>query len=189
MEILVIGSSLARQVVKTHDKYNEPIDSILFKGKMDLDFIDRTMKNKNKQYTKIVYLSGNDIIPTRLHKLNKFYSHVCLDKFDEVACVNKYTSLVKILSFYTRNIIFCEPPPRATSVDIASKCAFFDQRTANRFRNVINSLKSGSNIGVLSNCTVLGFLNLTNSPLCASDQIHFSRQAIGIIHKRLILEH
>ena len=77
-------------------------------------------------------------------------------------------------------------PPRATYIIENSECLFYDKSTANRFRKVINSLKSDINIGVLSNSTLLGFLSITKSPLCALDQIHFSRQAIAVIQRQVI---
>jgi hypothetical protein len=130
-------------------------------------------------------LSGNDLLPSKLHKVNN-KTHVCLTKFDESKCLNIHSSLVEILSMYTKNIVFVEPPPRATSIIENSECLFYDKSTANRFRKVINSLKSDINIGVLSNSTLLGFLSITKSPLCALDQIHFSRQAIAVIQRQVI---
>ena len=105
-------------------------------------------------------MSGNDLLPSKLHKVNN-KKHVCLDKFDESKCSNIYSSLVGILSMYTKNIVFDEPSPRATSIFENSECLFYDKSTANRFRKVTNSLKSDINIGVLSKSTLLGFLNIT----------------------------
>ena len=183
--ILVLGSSLAKQVVQHNDRNGRKIDNILFKGKINLKSIESTLRDKNKQYKKIVYLSGNDLLPSKLHRVNN-KTHVCLTKFDESKCSNIYSSLVKILSMYTKNIVFVEPPPRATYIIENSECLFYDKSTANRFRNVINSMKSDINIGVLSNSTLLGFLSITKSPLCALDQIHFSNQAIAVIQRQVI---
>ena len=87
---------------------------------------------------------------------------------------------------YTKNIVFVEPPPRATSIIEYSECLFYDKSTANRFRKVINSLKSDINIGVFSNSTLLGFISIEKSPLCSLDQIHFSKQAIAVIQRQVI---
>ena len=183
--ILVYGSSLAKQVVQHNDRNGRKIDNILFKGKINLKSIDSTLRDKNKQYKKVIYLSGNDLLPSKLHKINN-KTHVCLDKFDESKCSNIYSSLVGILSLYTKNIVFVEPPPRATSIIENSECLFYDKSTANRFRKIINSLKSDINIGVFSNSTLLGFLSIEKSPLCSLDQIHFSKQAIAVIQRQVI---
>jgi len=150
--ILVLGSSLAKQVVQHNDRNGRKIDNILFKGKINLKSIDSTLRDKNKQYKKVIYLSGNDLLPSKLHKINN-KTHVCLDKFDESKCSNIYSSL---------------------------------KSTANRFRKIINSLKSDINIGVFSNLTLLGFLSIEKSPLCSLDQIHFSKQAIAVIQRQVI---
>ena len=121
-----------------NDRNGRKIDNILFKGKIDLKSINSTLRDKNKQYKKVVYLSRNDLLPSKLHKVNN-KTHVCLTKFDESKCSNIYSSLVEILSMYTKNIVFVEPPPRATYIIENSECLFYDKSTANRFRKVINS--------------------------------------------------
>ena len=74
--ILVLGSSLAKQVVQHNDRNGRKIDNILFKGKINLKSIESTLRDKNKQYKKVVYLSGNDLLPSKLHKVNN-KTHVC----------------------------------------------------------------------------------------------------------------
>ena len=183
--ILIVGSSLAKQVLENSERCGKNIDSIIFKGKVDLNLVENELKGKNKKYMTILYLSGNDILPTKLHKLDN-RKHVCLDKFDILKCSDMYSKLVRILSLYTKNVIFIEPPPRATKVITDSTCSFFTSSTAERFRHVINAINTHINVGVFSNCTLLGFLRETNSKICADDRIHLSKEAITIIQEKVI---
>jgi len=182
---LVLGSSLARQVVQNSELCGKNIENILFKGKFDLCSIEKIMKLKNKTYITIFCLAGNDLLPTKLHKQNNKF-HVCLDSFCLNECMLVYSSLIDILSKYTKQVIFVEPPPRATYVITNSNCLFYDGNTAQRFRRVINSIKTTINIGVFSNQSLLGYLSTTNSQICAKDKIHFSKEAIAIIQKQVI---
>ena len=138
---LVLGSSLARQVVQNSELCGKNIENILFKGKFDLCSIEKIMKLKNKTYITIFCLAGNDLLPTKLHKQNNKF-HVCLDSFCLNECMLVYSSLIDILSKYTKQVIFVEPPPRATYVIMNSNCLFYDGNTAQRFRRVINSIKT-----------------------------------------------
>ena len=183
--ILIVGSSLAKQVLENSEKYGKNIDNIIFKGKVNLKLVEDTLKLKNKKYMTILYLSGNDILPTKLHKVDN-RKHVCLDEFDILKCSETYSKLVRILSLYTKNVIFIEPPPRATKIIRDSTCSFFTNITAQRFRHVINSIHTNINVGVFSNYTLLGFLSETNSKLCADDRIHLSKEAITIIQEKVI---
>ena len=50
--ILVLGSSLAKQVVQHNDRNGRKIDNILFKGKIDLKSIDSTLRDKTQTIQK-----------------------------------------------------------------------------------------------------------------------------------------
>ena len=175
--ILIVGSSLAKQVLENSERCGKNIDSIIFKGKVNLNLVENALKEKNKKYMTILYLSGNDILPTKLHILHN-RKHVCLDKFDILKCSDMYSNFVRILSLYTKSVIFIEPPPRATKIITDSTCSFFTSSTAQRFRHVINAINTHINVGVFSNCTLLGF--------CADDRIHLSKEAITIIQEKVI---
>jgi len=181
---LIIGSSLAKQVVQTL-KVGKNVENILFKGKIDLEFVKKILILKNKKYATIVYIAGNDLLPTKLHIIDN-RKHICLDKFCMDECMQIYASLVNVLSQYTKQVIFVEPPPRATLAIKNSICSFYDNDTAQRFRKVINSLKTNINVGVFSNRSLLGFLKETNSQICAFDNTHFSKEALTIIQKQVI---
>jgi len=73
--ILVLGSSLAKQVVQHNDRNGRKIDNILFKGKINLKSIDSTLRDKNKQYKKVIYLSGNDLLPHCTQKTSFLLNH------------------------------------------------------------------------------------------------------------------
>ena len=100
--ILIVGSSLAKQVLENSERCGKNIDSIIFKGKVNLNLVENALKEKNKKYMTILYLSGNDGMPTKLNKLNN-RKHVCLDEFDILKCSETYSRLVRIL--YTKNVI------------------------------------------------------------------------------------
>lgn len=190
--ILILGSSLAKQVVQNIENSGQKINNILFKGKLNLTFLESTLKQRNTKFITVVYLAGNDLMPTKLHKLNN-RTHVCLDTYCEKDCSRVYSRLVEILSNYTDRVIFVEPPPRAPYVVVSSKCSFYDNNTGQRFRNVINSLKSeiksDINVGVFSNITLSGFLKKSNSRICAFDNTHFSKEALNVIHSQVIAKY
>lgn len=183
--ILILGSSLAKQVVQNSEKSGYSINNILFKGKINLNLLEFAMKQKDTKFVTIVYIAGNDLLPTKLHRLNN-KTHICLDKYCEKECVSIYSRLVEILSEYTNQIIFVQPPPRAPHVTVNSNCLFYDNDTGQRFRNVINSLDSHINVGVFSNVTLSGFLKESKSRICAFDNTHFSKEALKVIHNQVI---
>ena len=179
------GSSLSKQVVENSQKLGKKLNNILFKGKIDLKSLEYSLKQRNRKFNTIIYLARNDLIPTRLHKLdNKI--HVCLAKFCENECYIAYSGLLEILSKYAKQVIFIEPPPRASYINIHAPCSFYDHTTAQRFRNIVNSLHSNINVGVFTNITLLGFLKETNSRICAFNNTHFSKEALKITQDQVI---
>lgn len=52
--ILILGSSLAKQVVQNSEKSGYSINNILFKGKVNLNLIEFAMKQKDTKFVTIV---------------------------------------------------------------------------------------------------------------------------------------
>ena len=94
--ILILRSSLAKQVVQNSEKSGHSINNILFKGKVNLNLLESAMKQKDTMFITIVYLAGNDLMPTKLHRLNN-KTRICLEKCCKKECVSVYSCLSKPL--------------------------------------------------------------------------------------------
>ena len=185
--ILICGSSLARQVVENSHNSGTKINNILFTGKIDLNLIESSLKKTNKKFKTIVLESGNDLLPTKLHKIeNK--THVCLANFCEKECWLAYTGLIKIFSCYAEFVMIVEPPPRAQArpSNRHTLCSFYDPTVSQGFRKIVNALDRKLSIGVFSNVTLLGFLGETNSRISSPDNTHFSKEALKVIQNQVI---
>ena len=63
---LIIGSSLGKQLANACKM--DHIDSLLFKGKIPLEFIKTELDKRNKLYIYVIYvLCGNDLLPTYVY--------------------------------------------------------------------------------------------------------------------------
>ena len=187
--ILICGSSLPRQVVENNHNSGTKINNILFRGKIDLNLIESSLKKTNKKFKTIVLVAGNDLLPTKLHKIeNK--THICLANFCEKECWLAYTGLINIFACYADSLLIIEPPPRALAspTNRHTVCSFYGPTVSQRFRK-INTLDRKLSIGVFSNVTLLGFLGETNSRISSPDNTHFSKEALKIIQNQVIAKY
>ena len=188
--VLICGSSLARQVVEHCHNSGTKINNILFKGKIDLNLIESSLKKTNVKFKTIVFVAGNDLLPTKLHRIgNK--THICLANFCEEECWLAYNGLINVFSRYAECVIMVEPPPRAQAGqnNRHTLCSFYGPTVAQRFRQIVNTLDRKLSIGVFSNFTLSGFLGETNSRISSPDNTHFSKEALKIIQNQVIAKY
>ena len=176
---LVFGSSLAAQICPEGANWK----LLGFQGRINLYRVKNELERTNMRYKRVWIIMGNDILSSRLH-WHPYGAHKCLVPINVSEVCMKYQVLYDILSCFTSEIRFIQPPPRCERRPVHQRsCITYNKQIHERFRTVINSIQRTKTciLGVLS-CEVY---RPRFGKLTAEDDIHLSGAAIRSINEFL----